>query len=420
MHYKFLDIENQEMYKDTRVMFTLGQYPIFNNIVLDKIKESCTVEEETDINAVKEIMAEFRSAESLDLELGKSSNTLDFDSFLEMKNIPCLQGKWFCSITLNSLSAKQKDKLMEYIKNPSTTGILVVNSLEWKEYREFLKNRIIGNSKYTHAIQLSFPNNEILKKIVKGLFLKNDIKVVENAIDLFIMRMSRAYDSYKIVIDDIVLRNGGGTISYERMIEYLKGVDNFVVDDFILQLMKPLKSNKVVSTRKIYKMYGALKQDMGSKDLVTKIKYRIQSLIEMRIAINNGIVPIMVRYSSEKAKEKLPDTYKIKNESKLSFKRTAWLASRTSLKDLYYIYVMLNSAKGYITEHGSDDSKYDRILIDIMHRSVYQPHRLLNIMGIKNMIEEELYDLNSLFLNENYVLNTREIINTTIGGIENE
>lgn len=62
--------------------------------------------------------------------------------------------------------------------------------------------------------------------------------------------------------------------------------------------------------------------------------------------------------------------------------------------------MILNGNSGDVS-YNNDDYGYRHILLSIIHRTTFSPNRLLNNLGIINVIDEELYDLNTVFYNPN-------------------
>lgn len=399
MVYKFNDLFNSVVLNSTSVMLVTGPYAIFNNIVIDQLKHIAKGNEEDDLEETFNIMSEF----SQSTEDKNRTLALNFDEFMENCMVPAINGKWFCSVDFSILTEKQKKKLEEYIKKPSEYGILVIVMTKWKEYMKYIKNRVITANKESHLIQLSFPTRKILREIVKSKFNDKSFEVEDRAVDLFIMRMSTAYDDYDEVIDDICIKDRSFDISYDKMVEHLKNVNNYVLDDFIAQLLVPVKSKKIVKRRKIYKMYGFLRESMSASKLVSDIKYKVEDMIEFRMAINNGKIPVLVRYSVDEVKTRIDENSKLKKMNTYTFKRSAYIASQTTLRDWYYMKMILCSVKGY------DESSYDRVLIGLIHRGVYSCDRLANLMGISNVLEENLFSLNGVFFNP-YIRRSKDSI----------
>lgn len=393
MKYNFSDINYSMMYDTCRVMFVTGAYPMFNNIVVDRLRESCKGEiEGFDEDDMKTFMEEFTMSKH---NRNSSNNSMSFNEFMSVVKVPPVTGKWFCSTDYKFLTKKQRDTLSRYYKKPIEHGVLVVNITEWKDYREYLKNRYITQNKNTHIIQLSFPSRDILKDLVSKRFKDRGITVAEQAVELFVMRMSRAYDDYQDTIDGICNKIGEkGNIAYPDMVEHLKGVENYILDDFISELMNPMKSKKVVKRRRIYKMLNALMSDIGARAIVNKIKYKLDDLIEMRIQINNGNIPVMVRYNVEKIKGRLDEENRLNKLSDYSFKRYAYIASKTSLKDWYYMKLILSNLKNSWSEEENE-----RVLLSLVHRYVMSTDRLMNNIGVKNTLKESLVELNGVFYN---------------------
>ena len=391
MKYRFQDIDNTQMYGSCRVIFVAGQYPIFNNIVIDKIREQCKGDiEGLDQETVEKFISEFTGSSY------ESNASLDFKEFIDVVKVPPVSGKWFCNVDYSFLTKKQKDLLSRYYKKPSENGILVVTMTDWKDYRFFLNNRGVTGNKYTHIIQLSFPSRSTLKTLVVSFFKERKVNVSEQAAELFIMRMSNAYNEYDDTIDKICVGiKEWDTISYADMVSSLKGVENYVLDDLLERLTVPIKSKKVVGRRKIYKMLNAVISDMGAKVIVNKLKYKLDDLIEMRIQINNGNIPVMVKYSIEKVKGRLGEDSRLQKLSDYAFKRYAYLASQTSLKDWYFMKLILSNIKNSWSE-----AENERALLALVHRSTMSNDRLVNDIGIKNTLEEGLTRLNGIFYDE--------------------
>ena len=393
MKYRFQDIDNNQIYDTGRVILIAGQYPIFNNIVIDRVKEKCKGDiEDLDQEAIDKFVSEFTGG-----GYEVSGNTsLDFNEFMDVAKVPPVNGKWFCNVDYGFLTKKQRDTLTRYYKKPSENGVLVITMTDWKDYKLFLNNRAVTGNNFTHIIQLSFPNRATLKPLVSSFFKKRGINVSEQASELFIMRMSNAYNSYGETIDKICMNiPSGATIAYSDMVESLKGIENYVLDDLITQLLVPIKSKKVVTNRKIYKMLNAIISDMGAKAIVNKIKYKLDDLIEMRIQINNGNIPVMVRYNIEKVKGRLHEENRLQKLSDYAFKRYAYIASQTSLKDWYFMKLILSNVK----VSWSEEENF-KVLMALVHRGTMSNDRLMNDIGVKNTLEENLVRLNSIFYDD--------------------
>jgi len=392
LKYRFNDIYDKMMYETGNVIFVTGQYPIFNNIVIDRVRENCKGDiEDFDESTIDAFVGEFAASQHED----NSSNSLSFDEFISVVKVPPVTGRWFCHVDYSFLTKKQRDILSRYYRKPSDNGVLVISIAEWRDYRQFLNNRAITQNRNTHIIQLSFPNRAMLKELVTMFFKERGVKVAEQAVELFIMRMSNAYEDYQDTIDNICnLMGNKGEIGYSDMVEKLRGIENYVIDDFIAELMNPMKSKKIVKRRRIYKMLNALISDMGAKAIVSKIKYKLDDLIEMRIQINNGNIPVMVRYNVEKIKGRLDEENRLNKLSDYAFKRYAYLASQTSLRDWYYMKLILSNVKNSWSEEQNQ-----KALLALVHRYVLSTDRLMNDIGVKNTLEEGLVALNGVFYN---------------------
>ena len=391
MKYVFKDINNPDIYKECRVMFVAGPYNIFNNMVVDELKKKCVGSGAESIDT--ELMAEF----GVDVdEQVKVSNTVDFDTFTKVFAMPSINGKWFTVANLANMTKKQNDWLKEYIKNPSENGIVVLTSTEYKHYKFWLSNRKIPSDKYVSIIQLSFPRKDDLKLLVTRMFQARNARIEERALELFIVRMSSEYDQYDQVIEKICVNNlpegymqmnfiDVPPITYQQAFESLRGIENFVIDDFMEKLAIPLPSDNPNGKAVVFKMMGYLVEEYGARKLVNTLTKKIDELIEFRLAINAGYIPIIVNYNVDEAKKLLGEESEIAKKSDYQFRRLAKLASRTSLQDWFYMRLILQNVNKF------NEESYNKALYSLVTRSVLTESRINNNIGIDDLM---YYDLN--------------------------
>lgn len=389
MKFTFKDVDNKELYDTGLVVFITGPYNIFNNMVVDGLKKKA------DASAISEISKGLTDEFGIQNEDGdgiiKVSNSVDFNTFLDVVNIPSMEGKWFCRVDLRILTKKQKNRLDNYIGNPNPNGILVVVSNDYKDFRSYLGNRVLGYGKVSHIIQLSFPSRTPLVRIVRRMFEDKGVKMDVRTAQLFVMRMSRAYDDYSLMVDKICTEYKGCTISYNQIKDELKGVNNYILEDFIERLLRPIKSDKIDTRRDIYKMYGSLLSEMGAVKLVNSIKYRLEDYIELRLAINKGIIPIKVRYSVIEAKERLGIGNRLHKIPDFKFRRMAYIASLTSMRDWMFMKMILNNIK-----YKFDEEENEKVLYSLIHRAVLTEGRLSNDIGMENVLEKKVEKIDSI------------------------
>lgn len=391
MKYTFKDVLLPEIYETANVIFTAGQYTLFNNMVADRIREECKPKVDIFGDTDTTLLSEWGIQGSKDGEPKKLSitNIVDFDTFMGVVEMPSLNGRWYCSVGLDSLKKKQKEQLMNYIKAPSPNGALVVFTMEWKEYKDLLWNKAIQLSKSVHIIQLSFPNRTVLTSLVTNIFKSKGLHINESAASLFVMRMSSAYDEYEEIIDGIALERPDSTLSEADMQECLKGIDNYILDDLITEMLKPMGSDKVRSQRYVYKMLTSLLSSMTAQELVTKLKYKVADYIEFRVAINEGIIPIKIKYYFNDVIRHFPEDNKLAKMSEYTFRKMANTASLTSLRDWIYIQLMLNNAS-----RSWDVQQQEIALFSMIHRSTLNRHRILNDIGVINTLDESISIVN--------------------------
>ena len=416
MKFTFKDLTNKEMYASAKIMIVMGQYSVFNNIAIDAIRDIC---KPTDyFETSNDLIAEFGIEDDFDTSSNNQSNitlsnTIDIDTFMQVNTIPSLYGTWFCSVDYGFLTKKQKDWLNKYMKEPSDNGRLVIQSTDFRDYKYFLKNKIVLNSTSIHAIQLGFPSRTTLESIVKALFEDRGVYIEKQAIELFIMRMSASYDQYVEIIDKIIVesvpkdtnnkdKGWKYTITYDDALNSMKGIENFVIDDFLNRLLIPLKSNKTNGKNKIYKMLGALLKEMGAKELINKLRYKIDDYIEFRMAINSGKIPIMVKFSVSEAKGRLGEDSKLNRFSDYTFRRMARIASETSLKDWVYMKMLITNIQNRYSE-----TSYEKALYSLISRSVLTESRLNNDIGIDYSLNVSVKDLDKQIYLEDHLIHNK-------------
>ena len=120
MKFNFNNILDEQLYKDTKIVFTLSKYPWFVNMVSDTLKES-TKSEEVFEQSVS-LLEEFNVYDD-DTDINDTS--VNFDTFFDVIGVANINGKWFCKVDYDTLTAKQMKLLESYVKNPSSNGVLV-------------------------------------------------------------------------------------------------------------------------------------------------------------------------------------------------------------------------------------------------------------------------------------------------------
>ena len=419
------------MYRNTRVLFIFGKHNFFNKIVSDTFKYKNTMQNDTAlIHTGSTITDEFdftdKSNENTDEFSDDNSqqsvgNSIDFKTFLSVVNVPNLYGKWVCIETLAGMQKKDKDALMKYIKDPNENGIVIIIGNEWKEYKDLLRNKIINMSKYVSSIQLSFPRGDVLAKIVKQLFEEKGIKIDNAAIDLFLTKMSNDYDNYPNVVADVCEMHHSEHLTAKELKTYMKGIENYVLDDFIGELIKPL-ANDSTRSKKVLRMMVTLMDSMGAESLARQVQRSIEECIDFRIMINSGVIPMGIRYFYSDTIEDIKNTFgevvKITQRDKQTkeivvteqknkyismnefvFRRKAELASRTSLRDWEYMSIILSKALNTPFTAGADrDFIIKKALYEICTRSVASESRILNDIGFENILGKDLEWLDSIKL----------------------
>lgn len=378
MIYNFSDIYNNELYNKSKVLLVTGQYPIFNDIVIDNIKDCCRVSSD---NIDTEMLSEFGYTDNT---AETALNKVEYNEFFTVINRQPMNGKWFCMVQLTELSKKQIEQLQKYYKKPSDNGVLVVNMLDYKQYNKFIRDTAVKHSKDTNLIKLSFPDKTTLTKIIKNKL--KGIKIEPKAIALFIVRVGTDYNTYNSLLDSIRLRYE--IITYKDMLLELRGIDNYVIDDFVQRLSIPLKNKEVSKRKKIYTIQKALINDMGYIKLINKLRIKIKDLIEMRILINNGMIPLSIELSSreiKKIKGGLSEKHRLKKTSEYTFKCLSVIANKYTLRDLVIMLMILNNINNRFNEF-----EYAKALNTLVNRTALSKDRLLNDIDIHNTLDKIL------------------------------
>ena len=380
--FRFSDIYNENMYDTAQVIFIAGNLDIFNNRISDIIKERCRGDI-GDLEIPSSLMDEFGIED--DGGSGSTLNLVDIDTYFEMCNTPSVVGKWYCNEDYSTLSKKQKERLEKYIRNPSSNGILVIRVRDFKDSRQLVVNKVIKSSPIVHLIRVSFPNKATLRKLVIDMFREREVGVENKAVDLFILRVNDQYNEYGSLMDRIAIDCKGTEVSYKTMLEHLKGVENFILDDFIVELTKPMLSKNIALNRKIYKIERALLDESTPQDILYKFYKRLDNLIEMRVMINMGAVPAGVRFKVETAQNRIGDGSSLSKLSEFGFMRIYNQAQLTSLKDWVFMKMILgkvfNSDKpSYMVRN----DEYYKTLHALINRTTFSSYRLLNDMCIED------------------------------------
>lgn len=403
MKYTFKDILDKEVYESTKVMLIIGKYTIFNNMVTDTLKDMCVVHDRqsADLGLLEEFG--FKKEVSDDDLDNAVLNSVDFNTFMDVINIPNINGKWFCKESLSILTKKQKETFKNYIQKPSDNGILIVESSEWKDYREFLSNKSLLYSNSCHLMQLNYPNKPVLKSIVEQLFRSKGLAIDPAAIDFFVLRMNEAYDDYEKIIDTILLQNKNeniNKITYKEIKEYMKGIENFDIGGFMSEITKPLSSDKT-NNKKVLRMMIALEEKYTPKLLVYRLINEINIMIDFRILINKGFIPIGINYFFKDVikdiNNYLGEKNKYSNMNEWLFRKKVEIASQTSLRDWEYMKLILEKSIENIRVNDEVlEKKCERALYDMVTRSVISESRVNNILGIENILDNPINKLNKI------------------------
>ena len=212
--------------------------------------------------------------------------------------------------------------------------------------------------------------------------------------------MGSAYEEYRDCVEKVANNLKAANALNDSEIQpkdfkaAIKEIEHFEIDDLMYYLVKPITGDKPLNgKRKVHQAFAKLLEDFTPKEIALKLRYRVHDMLAYRAAINSGIIPIKIPYSAQKVQEHITESEfnaKIKKASAYTFKRNAAVANLTSIEDWFFVYIMLEKAI-----HSSTDKECLRILLSMVNRTAITVDRLMNNIGVKDTLEEELYTLNS-------------------------
>ena len=367
------------------VVFLCSQYPIFANIVIDRCYEYCKGDLTMDISAYK-----FFAADETDTQ----ESYLEFPTFLSYVAGKKAIGKWYSKIEYDTAPKTFSEPLYSYLQHPSKNGLLLIVVRDWRNIKKVLANKFYTGNSNICVYNLTFPRKKMLYALIENIFQTHKIDSTKQAINLFITRMGMNYNAYSEQLDLIIQDNKGKSLTYQQMQSYLSGVYNYAVDDFIASVMTNKGKDKIVKNRKAYKILNSLLNEYTASQIVSRVLNRVNVLIEYREIINDGYLPFSHDYDVKKIQEKLPEDSKAKGVSTSYFLKNVELASKTTIKDWYFIKIILSNR--------ANRSEFEsfKALMSVIHRFIYNNDRLMNNIRVKDIIDEELFLLNACIPHE--------------------
>ena len=383
MKYTFKDILNEDIYKNCDLAVITGRNHIFIDMVIDTLKD--LVDSETNELTTSELDGEFNVREE-----EYSGNFVDIDTFKDVIGSPSINGRWVCICDYKSLNKKQKGYIDLYKRKTSNLGLLIVYSTDFVDYRNMLKDNIMRMSLRSHIFDLSFPHWATLKEIINSIFESKGKRIEVNALELFTIKIGKAYDNLYELVDLVIDESGGPCISNLDVKRAMKGIENFTIDDFIEQMLQPLK-NDSTNNKKIYRIMASMMDEYGSLKLAKRMLSTVNELIEFREHINKGTIPVKINYIYNDCIKEIGKDSKISKYSEYRFRKLAMTAAQTSLEDLVYIKIILMKAvRAY-----NDEERFE-LLYDIVTRSVLNDNIIDNIIGVDNIMDNQCKYIDSI------------------------
>ena len=383
MKYNFKDILNADIYNNCDVAVITGRNHIFIDMVIDTFKD--LVDSETSEITTSELAGEFNVREE-----EYSGNYVDIDTFKDVIGSPSINGRWVCICDYKSLNKKQKGYIDLYKRKPSNLGLLIVYSTDFVDYRNMLKDNVLRMSLRSHIFDLSFPHWATLKEIINSIFESKGKRIEVNALEQFTIKLGKAYDNLYELVDLVIDESGGPCISNLDVKRAMKGIENFTIDDFIEQMLQPLK-NDSTNNKKIYRIMASMMDEYGSLKLAKRMLSTVNELIEFREHINKGTIPVKINYIYNDCIKEIGKDSKISKYSEYRFRKMAMTAAQTSLEDLVYIKIMLMKAVRTYNE----EERFG-LLYDTVTRSVLNDNIIDNIIGVDNIMDNQCRYIDSI------------------------
>lgn len=405
-------LENLKTLSETLVWILFSDSAMIKDWTVGKIKQDMdskdklskvlnTVPKSITCNGINEF--DFDEHSLLDNNTGIATLTVDQLWKRPGKN---MSGKWLCVINYEELYQKDRQNLANYLKAPNKNVLLIITVSDFRNIIFFRQNfnKLYEHSEKIHAIKLQYPSRRMLCTITNQLFTGYNIKLTEEQQNMFVMKMGSAYDEYKDCVTKVALRLGATDeqSADTPFIEVInkdfsiatKGIDHFEINDLLKCMTQPITSSKTLNGRRtVHKITAMLLTNLTAKELVKRLKYRVQDMIVYRSAINSGIIPIKVPYNVSQVQEKLEENLinaKIKKASAYAFKKNALIANMTSIEDWFYLYSILD-----IPDYSTDE-QYMKALLSAINRTALSTDRLMNCAHIKNTLDENLVTLNGI------------------------
>lgn len=373
--------------KRIRVAYIAGQYSIFNNMIVDVLKDLCRGSIYVDYDSMYEVLGDLGD-KSIDIEEERDSlYSVDIDTFISVSANPPASGKWFCRADGSDMTSSRVKKLQDYTKSPSEFGVIAVVYTKFDEYKKLLYSREIEKSDSVALVSLSFPKQDDLKKAISVISASEGIKLKSKAVENFINRMGTEYDMYPRMLARIAENNPYADVNNPVEIESsevtttLRGIEFYNLDDFIRAITNKMSSDKM-NSKKTIRMIKSLTDMNKSSYIVNKLRYKVDECIEFRIMINKGIVPVGINFFYKDVLNRLGPGNKYEKMPEWQFKKKCELAVMTSLRDWLYIKFILQKPSKL-----DGEEVYKKALYEVATRSILCESRINNIIGVESILD---------------------------------
>lgn len=346
----YVDIDNIRANYD--IVYVLCSNLFFSNLVIDRLLDGT----EKKISLSDDLMEEL----NLPSTDGKSLRQNSLGEFLKVVNTPNVLGRWVCLVDYSSLQKQDLTQLSNYNMNSTSNGLLVVRVSDFRQYSNILNAKGVKTSKKVATLVYPYISHDILKPELIRYFKSAGITFDSHVtVSNLIYRIGTNYGQYQEVLNRLEL------VDNKLTAEIFTDIDNYDSLDLVTEVLRCKSKGKAIRKTKVHKVLNILLETYTIEKLVTSIRYCLKDLIDFRILINQGVIPVIVEVDCDTIKANLDDTKyeRIKKFSTYKFKRYLKLASEISSSDLLGVYIIIGQLKS-----GNPEITYYSIINSLLGR----------------------------------------------------
>lgn len=328
MLYNFHDINKVA---ELNVVIIYSKHAVFENYAVDIAKKDISDEIERKLGVNEESIG----------------NNVDFGEFMQNISVPFMFGRWYCDVLYKELKKSDRDKLFNYIKNSSKNGRLVMRLSEYKEYMELARMVCIKNNENVGLFNMSFPSKQDLVNYIK--YKASDLRWTDDGIREFILRIADKYNDYNSCFDRVRLMKSN-IVNKKIVKEALVGMENYMYDTLLLNVLRMKKKRGLSKT---YRIYKSIKEETSAINILRRIESDIDKIVIARILLDDGYVPGTMAYNAGQCIERInksetgickEDLEKLTSKE-YTFKKYVRIATMVTLRDAVMMQEIIRRAR---------------------------------------------------------------------------